>query len=342
MSSPPPMPLSCPPSEGLPGLADKIAYLGSLCGAGDEAIETHFAWIFLVGNRALKLRKPVRRDTMDYLTVEARRIDSENDVSLNRRLAPRVYLRNLPMMRRADGRLALGGDGEIVDWLVEMRRLDRRQFMDAALGRDNVPPAMLLQVADVLARFYASAASAISLPGMLGPRLAAQAAANGRVLNDLDATRSSDLAQLQRRALAKLEQTFDARVAAGCVVEGHGDLRPEHILLDSPPAIIDCLEFDRDLRIMDRAEELCVLEIECARIGHADTGRWILLECLKSLSDDPPAALLDFYRSHRAAHRAKLYTWRAAEPDGGTPEGWRVRAGKYLDAAIEAATRAAA
>ncbi len=341
MCSPALTPPPGPPSDGPGSLAEKVSYLRGLCGPGDEAIETHFAWIFLVGDRALKLRKPVRRDTMDYGTIEARRVDSEDDVRLNRRLAPDVYLRTLPLVRNVDGRLAPGGPGEIVDWLVEMRRLDRRWFLDAALERGEVRAPMLERVADMLAAFYASAAPAISRPGELGPRLAARAAANTHVLVDLDETRAARLARLQHSALAMLGPVLDARATGGCIVEGHGDLRPEHILLTEPPAVIDCLEFDRDLRVLDRAEELCVLELECARLGHAGTGRWLLQACLERLADRPPAGLLDFYRSHRAAHRAKLYVWRAAEPDGGTPEHWRARAAQYLDTALESAAKAA-
>jgi aminoglycoside phosphotransferase family enzyme len=133
---------------------------------------------------------------------------------------------------------------------------------------------------------------------------------------------------------------LDLRVARGCIVEAHGDLRPEHILLSDPPVVIDCLEFDRNLRILDRAEELCFLELECARLGHVQVGRWLLEECLRRLSDDAPRALLDCYRGHRSATRAKLYTLRAGESDGGTPEQWRARAAQYLAIALDATTKA--
>jgi aminoglycoside phosphotransferase family enzyme len=322
------------------GLEEKVAYLRELCGAGDEAIETHFAWVFLVGERALKLRKPVRRDTMDYCTLAARRTDSEAEVRLNRRLAPDVYLRTVALVVDAAGRLSISGAGETVDWLVEMRRLDRRWMLDAALERGDADAASLARVADLLARFYLAAAPAITEPGLFGQRLHAQVDANHLVLSTLDADRAALLASRQHSLLTGLESELDRRAGRGCIVEAHGDLRPEHILLSDPPAVIDCLEFDRNLRILDRADELCFLELECARLGHAPAGRWLLEECLRRMSDDAPRMLLDYYRGHRSATRAKLYTWRAGEPDGGTPEQWRDRAAQFLAIALEATTAA--
>ena len=322
------------------GLADKVAYLRNLCSAGDEAIETHFAWVFLVGERAFKLRKPVRRDTMDYGTLAARRTDSEAEVRLNRRLAPDIYLRTVALVVDRAGRFSIGGAGETVDWLVEMRRVDRRWMLDAALERGDAGAASLARVADLLAAFYAAAEPAITQPGLLGQRMHAQVDANHLVLRTLDDERAALLASRQHAILASLEVELDLRVKRGCVVEAHGDLRPEHILLSDPPAVIDCLEFDRNLRIQDRAEELCFLELECARLGHAPVGRWLLEECLRRLPDDASRTLLDYYRGHRSATRAKLYTWRVDEPDGGTPQEWRARAAQYLAIALDATTAA--
>jgi len=322
------------------GLEDKVAYLRNLCGAGDEAVETHFAWVFLVGERAFKLRKPVRRDTMDYGTLAARRTDSEAEVRLNRRLAPDIYLGTAALVVDAAGQLSIDGVGETVDWLVVMRRLDRRWMLDAALERGEADAPSLARVADLLAAFYAAAEPAITQPGLLGQRMHAQVDANHLVLRTLDGDRAAILAGRQHSILESLQVELDRRVARGCIVEAHGDLRPEHILLSDPPAVIDCLEFDRNLRILDRAEELCFLELECARLGHAPVGRWLLQECLRRMSDDAPATLLGYYRSHRSATRSKLYTWRAGEPDGGTPEQWRARAAQYLAIALDAAEEA--
>ena len=195
------------------GLADKVAYLRNLCGAGDEAIETHFAWVFLVGERAFKLRKPVRRDTMDYGTLAARRTDSEAEVRLNRRLAPDIYLRTVALVVDAAGRFSIGGVGETVDWLVEMRRLDRRWMLDAALERGDAGAPSLARVADLLAAFYAAAEPAITQPGLLGQRMHAQVDANHLVLRTLDDDRAALLAGRQHAILAGLEVELDRRAS---------------------------------------------------------------------------------------------------------------------------------
>jgi aminoglycoside phosphotransferase family enzyme len=322
-------------------LPEKVAWLRSQLAPGDEAIETHFAWVFLIGDRAWKLRKPVRRDTMDFVSIEARRVDSEADVRLNRRLAPEVSLRTRPLTRDPQGHLAIAGSGEVVDWLVEMRRIDRSRMLDAMLARGAVRDQDLARVAALLASFYAAEPAAVTQGGALQMRLGTQVEANHAVLATLAATSAADLRAAQLGFIDTHHGWLHARACGGCVIEAHGDLRPEHVLLDDPPAVIDCLEFDRNLRVMDRAEELAFLDLECDRAGHAEVGRRIMSECLARLGDDVPMALASFYRSHRAATRAKLYAWRATEPDGGPPAKSLERAGSYLAGALRAATEAA-
>lgn len=316
-------------------LADKVGWLHSRLGAGDEAIETHFAWVFLVGDRAWKLRKPVRRDPMDYGTLDARRRGSEAEVRLNRRLAPSIYLGIQPFTRTADGRFAIGGDGDVVDWLVEMRRLDRHRMLDEMLASGRATAQELERVVAMLTDFYRRELPAVTDGAALAARLRAQVNANDRVIAALDGTGAAKLRDAQLAFIEEHGSWLDARASGGCIVEAHGDLRPEHVLLDDPPAVIDCLEFDRNLRILDRAEELEFFAMECSRLGHAATGERVARECLARLADDAPSRLRHFYRSHRAATRAKLYVWRATEPDGGTPRQWFETARAYLRLALD-------
>jgi aminoglycoside phosphotransferase family enzyme len=335
MSDHPGIPSNPAALAGRCGLTDKVAWLRSRLGAGDEAIETHFAWVFLTGDRAWKLRKPVRRDPMDYGTLDARRRGAEAEVQLNRRLAPRVYLGIQPLTQQADGRFAIGGDGAVVDWLVEMRRLDRHRMLDEMLASDRVTGHELELVVGMLTDFYRREAPAVTDGALLAARLRTQVDANHRVIATLDDAGANRLRDAQRAFIGAHGDWLDARACSGCIVEAHGDLRPEHVLLDEPPAVIDCLEFDRNLRILDRAEELEFFAMECSRLGHAATGERIASECLARLADDVPPQLRHFYRSHRAATRAKLYVWRASEPDGGAPGQWLETARVYLGIALD-------
>jgi aminoglycoside phosphotransferase family enzyme len=321
----------------MPTLQQKLEFLNELCGPGDEVLETHFAWVFLIGRHAYKFRKPVRRDTMDYSTLEARRIDSEEEVRLNRRLAPHVYLGTVPLATGPDGALELGGPGEAVEWLVKMLRLDRGLLLDTMLARGADLGDGLQRISSLLADFYRGSAPALSDAAELGSRLAAQVEANRQVLEDAGFSAAGLLRDRQLYGIERARRLLAERVAAGCVVEGHGDLRPEHVYLGKAAAIIDCLEFDRELRVMDRAEELCFFELECAFVGHGGVGARLREQCLARLGDTAPDPLLALYRSHRAATRAKLYLWRAQEPDGDTPDAWRARARRYLEIALSEA-----
>jgi aminoglycoside phosphotransferase family enzyme len=221
-----------------------------------------------------------------------------------------------------------------------MRRLDRARMLDALLARGAASEDALARVVRLLAAFYAREPAAIRDGAALEARLRHQVAANHQALQALEPEASAALRDAQIAFLDARRDWIDSRAVGGCIVEAHGDLRPEHILADDPPAVIDCLEFDRNLRILDRAEELAFLQLECARLGHAAQGQWLLQRCLDRLGDRIATPMLSFYRSHRAATRAKLYAWRSLEADGGSPEEWRDKARSYLASALEDARRA--
>jgi aminoglycoside phosphotransferase family enzyme len=126
---------------------------------------------------------------------------------------------------------------------------------------------------------------------------------------------------------------FDRRAQAGRIVEAHGDLRPEHICLGVPPVIIDCLEFDRDLRSLDPVSELAFLALECARLGDPGIGDLVLKLYREATGDRTPQALVMFYWRFHAYHRAKIAIWHLKEADLGDPETWRSKAGHYLQLA---------
>ncbi|MEX1257447.1 MAG: hypothetical protein WEG36_07505 [Gemmatimonadota bacterium] len=298
------------------------------------SVETHMAWVFLAGEFAYKLKKPVRYDFLDYGTVEARRWSCEEELRLNRRLAPTVYLGVVPLTLGQDGGLVLGDRGRVVDWLVHMRRLPAELSLDRVIAAGPVPDRCIAAAALKMAGFYRDAAPVLLSPDRYRDRFQAEIVENLRELGDpsFDMPKSllQELAGAQEGFLQDRAAILDRRVADGRIVEAHGDLRPEHIYLEADPSIIDCLEFDRELRFLDPADELSFLTVECDRLGQASVGRRFLQTYARVAEDDPPAELLRFYGSFRAFLRARIAIRHLRDGDVRDPSRWPARALEYL------------
>lgn len=322
-----------------PSLADKVRYLSDPASyphrpRAVRAVETHMSWVFLAGPLVYKLKKPVRYPFLDFGTLAAREHFVREEVRLNRRLAPDVYLAVTPLSRDAAGALALGPGVAVVDWLVAMRRLPEQQMLDQLIRTGEATGPMIAHLADVLSDFFAHAPSEAPDPHDYTERYLVEQAETAAVLSDpayrFDGARVEAAFARFDAAFAAARPLIAARIRAGRIVEGHGDLRPEHVCLDEPVAIIDCLEFNRDLRLLDPFEEIAFLGLECARDG-ADWVFPLLLErCADALDDRPPAPLIRFYWIYRALLRARLSLVHLAEPTPRTPEKWRPLAWRYV------------
>lgn len=311
-----------------------------------EPLETHMSWVFLTDWHAWKLKKPVRRTFLDFSTVDARRANCEAELRLNRRLAPEVYLAVVPLAVSAEGALVLGGAGRPVDWLVQMQRLPRERMLDAAIASAAVGEADLAAVVRVLAAFYRRARVVPLSPREYLRRLRADIDACGRELAALpgawSGTEASAVAATLRRFVDEHEPLLSSRVAEGRVVEGHGDLRPEHICLVEPPAIIDCIEFNDEFRVLDVADELAFLALECERLGAAALGARLFADCTAALGDRVLTVVFDFYAAGRALLRAKLAAWHLADVPEAHHEKWCARVREYLALAARHAAAAPA
>lgn len=299
-----------------------------------RAIETHMSWVFLTDAHAYKLKKPVHYDHQDFRSVDARRFYCEEEVRLNRRLAAPVYLSVVPLAVSADGCLRADGQGMAVDWLVRMRRLPAEFMLDSLLARAAATPAQMRAVAVRLAAFHRAQPPAPLDGQSYRALLLRHISEYERELRDpawsLPAARVVDLCMQQRAVVAASAACLDGRIAAGRVVEAHGDLRPEHVYLGEPLAIIDCLEFSRELRLLDGIDEIGFLALECER-AQAGPLAAVLLQAYRESSGDPmPEALLHFYQSCRACARARLAIRHLREPRYQASPVWRRRALRYL------------
>ncbi|MEW6278162.1 MAG: hypothetical protein AB1758_06040 [Candidatus Eremiobacterota bacterium] len=294
-----------------------------------QVVETHRSWVFLTDRHAYKLKKPVRwQRFLDYGTVREREHACREEVRLNRRLAPDVYLGVVRLTRLPTGELRLEGNGNTVDWLVRMRRLPAERMLDRAIRAGSLSPGEVEGVARLLSDFYRRAEPCPTTGSDYLERFRRNIQADHRELAADHVGPSRTRLERTTHSLLRFLEVSGRLLQerAPHVVEGHGDLRPEHICLETPPVIIDALEFYRPFRLLDPLDELCLLWLECERLGAADVGARIL----GIYTADPE--LLDFYRSCHGLLRAKLALWHAHSP-GSDPDRWSRVCHEYFDLA---------
>jgi aminoglycoside phosphotransferase family enzyme len=327
-------------------LAAKVAFLSdrrAYPGLESPVItrETHMSWVFLAGDRAYKLKKPVRFPYLDFSTLSRREAACRAELRLNRRLAPDVYLGVVPLTLGA-GELAIGGQGAVVDWLVAMRRLREAEALETRLN-NHVRDAELDRLADTLARFYRRAGPVRISPQASLAEWSKALAYDRRVLLDsrFDLPRGLVrwIDRVLRRFLAAERPRLAAQARRRRILDAHGDLRPEHIWVTDPIRIVDCLEFSPSLRANDPLDEIAFLDLECERLGAPEAGRRIRARMLGALKQPDAEALYRFYRCHRAMLRARLAVAHLLEPEPRTPEKWPRLARTYLELARRDALR---
>jgi aminoglycoside phosphotransferase family enzyme len=273
-------------------------------------IETHMSWVFLGRTRVLKMKKPVRFPFLDFTSLEQRYKNCEAELRLNRRLAADVYRRVVPLCSDTAGQFSIGGAGAAVEWLVEMRRLPSEEMLDARIRTHRLHKDDVRAVASVLARFYASARSEVEDGYAYPEYLRLESAVNREILMrpslGVGGTRTENVLDAADGLLDHWNAEIRHRILEGWIVEGHGDLRPGHVCLIAPPTIFDCLEFNRNLRLLDPYDEVNFLGLECAMLG-ATWVRPLLLEVLGQEFGHPPApGLAATYGAFRAVLRARL------------------------------------
>jgi uncharacterized protein len=321
-------------------LCAKVAFLKQVqvypeATADVKTVETHRSWVFLTDQYAYKLKKPVRSAFMDSSTVAARKYYCEEEVRLNRRLAGDVYLATIPLTADRAGKLELNGVGPAMDWLVKMRRLPADRMLDIVILGKQIQDRQTRAVAEKLARFYQASApvsiAAIDYWSGFERDVRANLGELSRPVFGMPKELIEAPCAAQLNLLSAAPAMFDQRVRDGRIKEGHGDLRPEHIcLLEPEPVIIDCLEFNRELRTLDAAADLAFLAQECERLGAPHVGK-IILDVYSDVTHDRPSpVLLSFYKSFWACVRAKLCVWHLIDPICRDPVKWSQLAMEYL------------
>ena len=280
--------------------------------------ETQRSWVFLAGDRAYKLFKPVALAFPDQGTPERRRALCDEEVRLNGRLAPEVYLGVRAIAGTAGGlELAPEDDPRAVDYVVAMRRYDEGRTVSRRLERGELKRDEVHQVGAVLAGLHARAPRVASagVPALAIERRMAESFHELLAVVEQRAEIERVLA-LERFAHAFVvahAQALNARARLGRIREGHGDLRAEHVLVDGGVQLVGCVEPDRRLRELDVADDLASLVMDLVARGGERYARALVRGYRDAGGEPGDDALIAFYAAHRALVRAKVALLRAAE-----------------------------
>jgi uncharacterized protein len=283
-----------------------------------ELRQTHVSYVFLAGAYVYKIKKPVRFAFLDASTLARRHQLCLDEVRLNRRLAPDVYLGIVPILRRG-GELVLGAEsdgaaeaGAAVEWAVRMRRLDEATMLDRMVSRGAVSPAQMRAIAARLTAFHRAAGadqgwkygSAASVWRLVRGNLGELA------LDSADTIAPAELDELERFVHSTVElrwSLLNRRALGARVCEGHGDLRCEHVSLAGDAiTIIDCVEFSEGLRYADVASDVGFLAMDLDRLGARGLSDELVAAYREAAGDADLPLLIPLYKLHRALVRAKV------------------------------------
>ncbi len=286
---------------------------------GVSFVQTHISSVFLTGDRAFKLKKPVNFGFLDFSTLELRKHFCQAEVDLNRRLAPNVYLGVEPVVR--DGpTLRLGGPGEIVDWVVVMRQMDERRYGIEVLESGRLSEGHIDQLIDLLVPFYREARTGegIDCYGTLeavkyntDENFTQTREYVGKLISR---DRYEYIREWTNHFYDRHPELFERRIAEGRVRESHGDLHLGNIFFEDPPIIFDCIEFSERFRCGDIAVDLAFLAMDLDFRGRPDLSRHLIDRYVERSGDDGLIELLDFYKGYRAYVRGKISCFTSSDP----------------------------
>jgi len=329
-------------------MVDRLRYAPQWAAEGPVPVEmtqTHISVVLLGRERVLKLKKPVNFGFLDYTTLEQRRLACEAEIRLNRRLCEQTYLKVQPI-GQVDGSPQLSESGVAIEYGVLMKRLPAERMLDEMVRQDSVTEADIERVARRLDEFHRTARRGPDVDrwgtweqvrGNWDENFAQIHPFVGRTI---DASAYRLLREWVEGWLTGHRAVFEERIAAGKVVDGHGDVRCESVCVTDGICIFDCIEFNDRFRCCDVASEVAFLAMDLDSLGRPDLGYHFTERYQAQANDTHLFRLLPFYRCYRAYVRGKVLSFRLDEPEFSAADKRRAaeRAAGYFELARRYAT----
>lgn len=285
-----------------------------------ELVQTHISYVFLAGELVYKVKKPVDFGFLNFTTLRRRGYYCRLELSLNRRLAPDLYI-SVARITDDEGRYSIDGRGRVVEYAVVMHRVPDGDLLVHRLAKGRVTGQMMRELASLMARFLRKYPTAPAKR-----RYGSMATLRRNTEEDFDQTRKyigrtvtredyDLIAGYTRSFIHRQKRMLRRRVAAGRIRDGHGDLHAEHVgWRRGKPFVFDCIEFAPRFRCADAAAEAAFLVMDLEYRGAYGLARHFMEEYMRITGDQEMRALLDFYLCYRAFVRGKINSFLVDDP----------------------------
>jgi aminoglycoside phosphotransferase family enzyme len=305
-----------------------------------EFIETHISLVFLTREYVYKVKKPVDFGFLDFTSLDKRKYFCEQEVKLNRRLSPDIYLGVAEITFERD-RISFNGKGHVEEYAVQMKRIPEELLLDKLLAKGQVDREMMEALSKRLARFYASAETNEYIKSFAKPERVKQDTDENfeQTKKYINATVPRAIyEEIQKRTnefFRTREKLFQRRIVSDRIRDCHGDLRLEHIFWGKEIAIFDCIEFNDRFRYTDVAADIGFLAMDLDYHGREDLSEHLIRTYIEKSGDQELSLILDFYKCYRAYVRGKVESFRLDDPHIPEAEkkGALNRAKKYFELA---------
>jgi aminoglycoside phosphotransferase family enzyme len=291
-----------------------------------ELVQTQMSFIFLTGEYVYKIKKPVNLGYLDYTTLEKRHFFCEQELELNRRLCPSVYLAVVPITmslrgaKRGSNLVSIDGQGKAIEYAVKMKQLPRDRMMDVLLRRDQVTLDMVASVAEKLVSFHQEAETNQEIAAFGGLDVIRQNCDENFGQTEKYVGLTILRAKYERIKgytddfIESNARLFEKRAKEGRIRDCHGDLHAAHVCFSDHICIYDCIEFNDRFRYCDVASEVAFLAMDLDRYWQASLSRHLVDTYVGLSHDQDLRKLLDFYKVYRAYVRGKVESFKLDDP----------------------------
>ena len=303
-------------------------------------IQTHISWVFLAGDYVYKIKKPVDFGFLDFTTLEKRRFYCNEELRLNKRLCPEIYL-DVIAINEIDGKITINGDAEPIEWALVMKRMPDEGLMPKIIEQESLGTGHMDKISSKLVPFYMSAEGGPVVKeygkiDTIKENTEENFTQTQAFINKLiDKSVYESICDYTRTFIKKNREFLESRILDGWIKEGHGDLYSANICFDFPNDnvhIFDCIEFNERFRCGDIAADVAFLAMDLDFHGLPQLSQRFINNFSREIKDPGLIKLVDFYKCYRAYVRGKIgcFTWASEGIDKKTKKTAESQARQYF------------